>query len=422
MGGIHVSRRLALFVAALLLTAALPIGTVSASSPTRVQFRSTGASVSFSEVRDGLQVVTELSADNQASRDGVTTPFMFINQNAYAPDATGEYNVLAWYVEGNTTDFAMTIDGQLGSASVSAPAVAINRCDGEFNCVESTAPVGASFTATGTAQRSHQSSVGSISGLSMFIYHDVGSYRFATATVTIDGTTFGPSSGPAEANIYDTRTGWIDITRSTSGARAVAAGVTVYDTTAPATGRQTGDSMFADWTSQSGGIGRNTVLFASTRRVNAQGTFQDIRSIGYADQVYAVDEFGNTTPISDTQGSFDASTASTISLDKSLSTGILGGAVIPATSCTYIGDEVFCIDTVVHADARWTGYGTTTKTRDGSSSGVAGVILIVYHNTSSHRSATATATIDGTALDAADVVEGWVDRTTTGFHEVHIGS
>jgi hypothetical protein len=415
------SRRLALLFAALLLAAALPIGTASAASPTRVQFRSTGVSTAFTETRDGLQVVTELNASSQATRDGVTTPFMFINQNAYVLDENGEQAALAWYVEGSTSDFAMTIDGQLGSATVSVPAMTINRCDGEFNCVESTVAVGASFTATGTAQRSHQSSVGSTSRLSMFIYHDVGSYRFATATVTIDGTTFGPSSGPAEANIYDTKTGWIDSTRATSGARAVAAGVSVYDTTAPATGRQTGDSMFADWTSESGGIGRNTVLFASTRRVNTQGTFENVRSIGYADQVYAIDEFGYTTPITDTQGSFDASTATTISLDKSLSIGILGGAVIPATTCTYIGDEVLCIDTVVHADAQWTGYGSTTKTRDGASTGVAGVILIVYHNTSSHRSATATATIDGLSFSASDVVEGWVDRTTSGFHEVHLG-
>ena len=415
------SRRLALPVAALLLAVVLPIGTATASSPTRVQFRSTGASASFSEIRDGVQVVTELSASSEATRDGVTTPFMFFNQNAYAPDETGEYNILAWYVEGSTSDFAMTIDGQLGSATVSAPAMTINRCDGEFNCVESTASIAASFSAIGGAQRSHQSSVGSISRLSIFVYHDVGSYRFATATVTIDETAFGPSSGPADANIYDTRTGWIDITKATSGARAVAAGVSVYDTTAPATGRQTGDSMFADWTSENGGIGRNTVLFASTRRVNTMGTFENVRSIGYADQVYAVDEFGNTTPISDTQGSFDASTATTISLDKSLSIGILGGATIPATSCTYVGDEVLCVDTVVHADAQWTGYGATTKTRDGASSGVAGVIVIVYHNTSSHRSATATATIDGVNLSASDVVEGWVDRTTTGFHEVHLG-
>ena len=415
------TRRLALPAAALLLAVALPMGTAHAASPTRVQFRDTGASVAFSEIRDGLRVVTELSASNQATRDGVTTPFMFINQNAHAVDENGEDGALVWYVEGNTSDFTMTIDGQLGSATVSAPAMTINRCDGEFNCVESNASVGASFTATGGAQRSHQSAVGSISRLSMFIYHDVGSYRFATATVTIDGTTFGPSSGPAEANIYDTKTGWIDIARATSGARAVAAGVSVYDTSAPASGRQTGDSLFADWTSESGGIGRNTTLFASTRRVNAQETFENVRSIGYADQVYAVDELGYTTPITDTQGSFDAATATTISLDKSLSVGILGGATIPATTCTYVGDEVLCIDTVVHADARWTGYGATTKTRDGASTGVAGVFQIVYHNSSSHRSATATATVDGVDLSATDVVEGWVDRTTTGFHEVQIG-
>jgi hypothetical protein len=417
-----VSRRLALLVAALLLAAALPIGTASAASPTRVQVQRTGATAAFSEVRDGLQVVTELSASSEATRDGVTTPFLFINQNAYAPDASGEYNVLAWYVEGNTPDFAMSIDSQLGSASVSVPALPVNRCDGDFNCVESTAAVSAVFTAVGGAQRSHQSSVGSTSHLSIFVYHNVGSYRFATATITIDGTTFGPSTGPSEANIYDTRTGWIDITKASSGARAVAAGVTTYDTTAPATGRQTGDSMFAYWASESGGIGRNTVLSASTRRVNAQGTFVNYRSIGYGDQVYAVDADGYVTQISDTQGNFDTATATTISLDKSLSVGILGGATIPATSCTYVGDEVLCVDTVVHADGQWTGFGATTKTRDGTSGGVAGVVVIVQHSTSSRRSATATATIDDVSFGAADIIEGWVDRSTIGFHEVHIGS
>ena len=89
---------------------------------------------------------------------------------------------------------------------------------------------------------------------------------------------------------------------------------------------------------------------------------------------------------------------------------------------TYVGEEVLCVDTVVNADGRWTGVGATTRTRDGSSFGVAGVIQIVEHYTSSRRTATATATIDGVSLDASSVVEGWVDRTTTGYHEVLIGS
>lgn len=415
-------RRLALLVAALLLAAALPMGTASAASPTRIQVHRTGATVGYSEIRDGLQVVTELSAATEATRDGVTSPYMFINRNAYARDETGEFNVLAWYVEGSTTDFALTVDSRLGSATASAPAMTINTCDGQYNCVESSASVSGAFTAVGDAQHSHQSSVGSISDLSVFVYHKVGSFRFATATVTIDGATFGPSTRPSDANIFDTQSGMIDITKAQSGARAVAAGVTVYDTSAPTSGRQTGDSMFAYWASESGGIGRNTVLSASSQKVNSKGTFVNTRSIGYYEQVYSVDANGYVTQISDTQGSFDTATATTISLDKSMSVGILGGATIPATSCTYVGEEVLCVDTVVNADGRWTGVGATTRTRDGSSFGVAGVIQIVEHYTSSRRTATATATIDGVSLDASSVVEGWVDRTTTGYHEVLIGS
>jgi hypothetical protein len=408
-------------VVALLLAAALPVGSAAAAGPTKIQVTRTGATVSLAEFRDGLQVNTELSASSEATRDGVTSPFLYIVQNAYAPDETGEYNILAWYVEGNTTDFTMTIDGQLASATVSAPAMPVTRCDGDSNCVEQAVTVDATFAAVGDPQRSHDRSVGSISRQSVFIYHDVGAYRFATATVTIGGSTYGPSMGLSDAIIYDTKTGSIEVTKASALSRAVASGVTIYDTTGTPTGRQTGDSMFATWTSEHDGVGRNTVLSASTRQVNTKGIFVTTRSIGYGDQVYTIDESGNVEIVTETYGNFDTATATTISLDKSLSVGILAGATIPATACTHVGDEVLCIDTTVVADAQWTGYGATTKTRDGSTGGVAGVVLIVYHNASSHRAATASATVDGVWIDPATIVEGWVDRTTTGFHEVHLG-
>src|SRR4051794_26188143 len=191
----------ALAIAALLLATALPLGSAAAAAPTKIQVTTTGATVSFAEIHDGLLVNTELSASRQATRDGVTTPFVFLNQNAYALDDTGEYNVLAWYAEGNTSNFTLTIDSQLASAAVSAPAMTINRCDGGFTCVEETVGVQATFTAIGDTLRSHQRSVGSISHQSMFIYHDVGSYRMATATVTIGASTYGPSTGASDASI-----------------------------------------------------------------------------------------------------------------------------------------------------------------------------------------------------------------------------
>ena len=414
-------RAVTLLSTAALLSAAFVVpATASAEGPTRVQVTRTGATTSFVEIHDGILVNTELSFNTEATRDGVTTPFVFLNQSAYAPDEAGEYNTLAWYIEGNTTEFTLTIDGQLSSATAHAPAMPVSRCDADFNCVEDTVAVGASFSATGVTQRSHQSSVGSISRQSMFIYHNVGAYRFASAVVTIGGTTYGPSVGVADASIYDTRTGWIDIAKASPLTRATVSGVTIQDTAETPTGRQTGDSMFAQWASEADGVGRNVVLSASTRQVNTKGTFVTRIGVGYGEQVYTVDEYGNITTVSDTYGDFDGTSAATVTLDRALSTGILTGAAIPATSCTYIADEALCIETVVRASGQWTGFGETTKTRDGSSGGVAGVVLIVYHNTSTHRSATATATVDGVTLNESDVVEGWVDRASTGFHEVHL--
>ena len=413
-------RPVAILAVVMLLVSATFAGAVSAADSTHVRLSRTGAIVSFSELHDGLQVTTELVASNEASRDVVTGPLLWINQGAYAQDETGEYSVLVWYLAGQTTDFSMTIGSGLASASVSVPAVLISRCDASDVCTESTGAIDASFTAVGATQHSHMRAISSVSHESMFIYTNVGSYRFATASVSVDGLTYGPSTGPADANIFDTKTGTIDVTRAPAGAKARPAGVTVYDTTQTPTGRQTGESMFANWLDESGPIGHNTIISASSQRFSSKGTVVNQESVYYADQVYAIDEFGGITPITYTYSTEGASTATTISVDRTMETGTLAGALIPAISCTYLGDEVLCIDTVVHADGLWTGVGPTTKGRDGSTIGVAGVLLIVYRNVSTHRAANATATIDGVTLSGA--IESVMDRTTTGFHEVHIGN
>jgi hypothetical protein len=412
-------RPVALLSVVMLLVSATFAGAVSAAVSTHVRLSRTGATVSFAAVHDGLWITTELSASSEASRDVATGPLLWINQGAYAPDETGEYNVRVWSSAGETTDFAMTIDSQLASASVSAPAMPITVCDADYVCTDTTSAVEASFTAVGGTQHSHQRSVGSVSHESMFVYNNVGSYRFAIASVAVDGVTFGPSTGPSDASIYDTRTGTIDVTRAAAGATARPAGVTVYDTTAPLSGRQTGDSLFANWLDESGPIGHNTVLSASSQRFSSKGTVVNQKSIYYADQVYSIDEFGYITPITYTF-SGESGTATTISVDRTMSNGVLAGAVIPATSCTYIDEEALCVDTVVQAAGQWTGIGATTKTRDGGTAGVAGVLVIVYRYVSTHRDANATATIDGVTLSGA--IESFMDRTTTGFHEVHIGN
>ncbi|HYU50085.1 MAG TPA: hypothetical protein VEO91_09190 [Candidatus Limnocylindria bacterium] len=412
-------RAVAFLSTAMLLFVAFPVPSASAADSTHISLSRTGAIVAFAEIHDGLWVFTELSASSQASRDIVTGPFLWINQAAWAPDETGEYNLLVWSLGGSTTEFSMTIDDQLAAASVSAAALPVDRCDADGICIQGTASVDASFTAVGSIQHSHQRSIGSVSHESLFIYNSVASDRFATASVTVDGLPYGPTTGPSDANIYDTRTGSIDVTLASPGTRAaLPAGVTIGEKAVTPTGRQTGESMFAGWASDDGVISRFSFLGASTQQFSLKGTVVNRKSVGYSDQVYGTDEFGRTTLISATEG-FDEDSTATIFVDRSLSTGVLAGAVIPATSCTYIDDEVLCIDTVVNAEGQWTGIGSTSKTRDGDTFTLAGVIVIVYRNVSTHREATATATIDGDAFTGS--VGAALDRSSIGFHEVHIG-
>jgi hypothetical protein len=415
-------RRLSALVAVGMLVAmVVPIASASAAAPSHLRLTRSGAIVSMVEFRDGLQVNTELSASLEASADGHTGPFLWLTQAAWSPDGSGEYNTLVWTVEGQTTEFAMTVDGQLASAAVSAPTFPVYRCDAAPTCTSGVVDLQANFLAIGPTLHSHLNSVSSVSRQSLFVYHNVGTNRFATATVTLDGLVSGPSTGPADATIYDARTGMIDVTRAPAGQKArPTGGAVTYGTVETVTGRMTGESMFVNWVTESGGIGRNTALFGSSEVISTKGTVLHQAGLSYVDQLYSIDEFGYTTPISDTF-SLEGGTVTTIAVDRQMAGGSLIGASIPVVSCTYIDDETLCTQSIVQATGQWAGYGATTKTRDGSSFGTAGVIVIVERSSSSHRLASAIATVDGDTFSGG-IVEAWIDRRTAGFHEVHIGS
>ena len=203
-------RPVALLSAALLLATAICAGGVNAADSTHLRLTRTGAIVAFSALHDGLMVQTELGVSTDATKDGVTQPYLWINQIGYGADAFGVYNQLVWRLEGNTTTFSLTVANQLASATVTTAAMTTFRCDPFDNCTESTAAIAASFTAVGPTQHSHQHSISSISHESMFIFNSVGASRVATASVSVAGVTYGPSTNPADASIYDTRTGTID--------------------------------------------------------------------------------------------------------------------------------------------------------------------------------------------------------------------
>src|SRR4051794_14440949 len=148
-GGTRMRRTITLLAALLLLVALVPVSAASAADTTHLRLTRTGATLSFGEVQDGLFVFTELSASSEASRASGTSPLVWINQGAYALDENGEYGVVVWSRGGSTTDFSMTIDAGLASATVSVPAMPVDFCDADYNCTQSPVAIDASFTAVG---------------------------------------------------------------------------------------------------------------------------------------------------------------------------------------------------------------------------------------------------------------------------------
>src|SRR5436190_1885466 len=79
-------------------------------------------------------------------------------------------------------------------ATVAAPQLSVERCDASGTCETVTVSVDAAFDGVGPQLRSRQNSVSSVSRQSRFIAHGNGSYRFASATVNVDGDVFRPST------------------------------------------------------------------------------------------------------------------------------------------------------------------------------------------------------------------------------------
>jgi hypothetical protein len=344
---------------------------------------------------------------------------LWFNQAAYIYDAqndsTGD---MVWAQSGNTDSFDLTIASDLSAATVAAPQLSVERCDASGTCETVTVSVGARFDGVGPQLRSRQNSVSSVSRQSRFIAHGKGTYRFASATVNVDGDVFRPSTDNSVAIIYDTQDSYMEATFVPYGTSAPAyANVVPYDTSAPGEGVQAGQGVAASWTREGDGIFVNTFVSGSSRRLLGTGTVAN-QTLAFVDeQVYTLDEWGNSVMLSETF-STEGAGADGITVDNALRTGTFRGGTIPAVTCTYIDGEPICADTTVSASIDFTGYGKTTTTRDGNRAGVAGYWMWVYRSSSTTRQATAIGTVDG--MDPGTVDHAQIDLFKQGYRTVTI--
>jgi hypothetical protein len=408
-----------LFVGSLVATA-VAVAPASAADIVKVRMYQSGAYAFIGEVRGDVWIGTEMAISQQASRPNAeTSPFLYVNQGAYTYDtATGDVGDFLWGASTQVAGFQLTIAKDLSSASASATDAPVERCDATYSCTTTLEPL-ITFESIGPILRFHQNAVSSVSSQSRFVYQSSGPYRFARATVTVGADTFGPSTGPVDANIYDTRTGYMEATLVPFGRTAPASsgGVVTYDTSAPESGQQTGSAVRATWSSTQDGITVETYVTGSSRRVNSNGTFTDEKLAFYNEQVYATDEAGNVTPLSSTF-SAESRTPDAVVVDSVLRTGSMRAAALPVVTCTWTGGDALCFESTVSVDLSFVGFGQTTKTMDGSNAGVAGFWTETYHRTATTRQATATGTIDG--QDLGPVQSGQLDQFKQGYRRIEI--
>jgi hypothetical protein len=409
-----------LFVGSL-AASAVAFAPASAADILKGRLYLSGAILAAGEVRGDVFIYTELAASERAERpNAAPSPLLSLNQGAYTYNGdTGDIGDFVWSASTQVTDFQLTIAGDLSSATASTANAEVERCDATWTCTSATEPVTATFHAIGPMLRFHQNAVSSVSGQSRFVYHSSGPSRFASAAVTVGSDTFGPYSGPVDASIFDTRTGYLEATLVPFGmaAPAPAGGVGTYDTTAPGVGQQAGSGVRASWLSTQDGITIETFVSGSTRRVNSNGTFTDEKLAFYNEQVYATDDQGTFTPLSSTF-TVEGAMADSVVVDNVLRVGSMRAAALPAMTCTWPAGEIVCVDTTVAVDLSFVGFGQTTRTMDGSNAGVAGFWNETYHRTGSTRQATVTGTIDG--QDAGASGNGQLDQFRQGYRRVEI--
>jgi len=157
-----------------------------------------------------------------------------------------------------------------------------------------------------------------------------------------------------------------------------------------------GTSANALWsTSSATSISNTTINAAQTPHPHGFMLFVDQATTN-------LDANGNVTGITDT--SFVVTSGFSFVIGKTLDSATLSGSGLPAATCTYdaMGILIGCTDTTVDVNASWTGQGPLTPTVSNFHFKTAGFIENDHFNGTS-RTATATGTVGGLTLNAADL-------------------
>lgn len=394
-----------------------------AAEVVRTHFYRTGAWVSTHEIRDGLWINLDLGAAAEATLpNGERAPDFSFMQEAYVYDAvndtTGDF---VWARYGSTYDVALTIPSDLSSAMIDAPSMPVEQCDAQWTCSTLDLPVTVQLDGAGPLLRSRQNSVSAVHGESRFVAHGLGVSRRATATVSIGGDTYGPTTDPFSANIYDTRDSYLEMTLVPFNATGFVAPMSVnpYDTEAPGVGHQAGQGVAASWVRSEDGITVATFVSGSSRHLVGNGAIVDETLAFVYEQVYWTDEWENTVTLSETF-TVEGASADSVFVDNALRTGGFVGNGMPAVTCTYPepGADPICTDTTISAAIDFAGYGDVARTMDGNVAGVAGYWMWAYRRSSTTRQATATGTVDG--FDPGTLDAAQIDLFKQGFRTVTI--
>jgi hypothetical protein len=134
-----------------------------------------------------------------------------------------------------------------------------------------------------------------------------------------------------------------------------------------------------------------------------------------------LDSNGNFT--GGTETSAGATSGFSFVLRQPLTSASLSGSGLPATTCTYGADSdlIGCTAATIDVSAAWTGQGPISRSVVNDHLKSDGFRFIEHHN-GTLRDATATGSVSGITLSAADLVRADLGTAKSGFTTVCIGT
>ncbi len=262
-------------------------------------------------------------------------------------------------------DVHLVVGSRLSSATLSGT-ITVTPCP-DWACSADNAvvvPVEGTWTATSEPIRARTRTIVSGSKTSRQMVAQTATYRYADASVLVDGVSLGAVDFPLDATIADARSSSVDFYFGASAdlpGRLVSGGVTPSMVADPRQ-RYTGffESADATWSESDGQSTRDASFSVGFQRTESRGTLVNGVLAQYYDNFYVTDEFGNSIPVGSTYGWTDGGS---FAIGARLRTASYVGT-IPLQTCISIdwGEQV-CGDPVdVAFDIAWTSTGPTTRT------------------------------------------------------------